>query len=126
MALCLSDRRDPVSNVSLYAWVSVCVSLSKDLAPFPGLPSLRVDTFGLAPGVQGACGEKMNCVCVRLLQGLPENGTWRGGEGQREFIDSAGRGLKFLRVLGGGGAELQLELEGDCVSAQGPQGGTHI
>lgn len=75
--------RDPVSNVSLYAWVSVCVLLSEDLAPFPGLPSLRVDTFGLAPGVQEACGEKMNCVCVRVLQGLPENGTWRRGGTER-------------------------------------------
>lgn len=83
----------------------VCVSRSQNLAPVPGLPSLRVETFGLAPGVQEACGEKMNCVCVHLLQSLPENGTLRGG-GDREFPDiswpdSIGWGMRFLRVLGG-------------------------
>lgn len=40
------------------------------------------------PGVQEACEEKMNCVCVCLLQGLTKTGTLRR-RGSREFTDTS-------------------------------------
>lgn len=110
--------RGHVSNLSLMHGL-VCVSRSQNLAPVPGLPSLRVETFGLAPGVQEAYGEKMNCVCVHLLQSLPENGTLSGGEGQRIPRHIVARQYW-------GGTEPQSELEGGWASAQGLRGGPHI
>lgn len=58
--------RDPVSNVSLYAWVSV----SPNLAPVSKLPSLRVgsgsEPCDLWPGPWGSGnlrGENEMCLC---------------------------------------------------------------
>lgn len=45
---------------------------------------MNTETFGLAPWE--ACEEKMNSVFFHSLQGLPETGTLRGGEGAENSL----------------------------------------